>query len=187
MKMKDPRVKMLVSAACFALVHAAVYLIFGLSKYSGEGVAASAFVLVVCSVLLALEIALAIFARIKRYKFLLKGLFLYKLVGMVFFVIAWAVSLGSGSTEVGFAATVFNWFSVSTFPVATLLAPLVHLSLFYRKAIVFGIMTIVAGRLVMNIRSNEEFERKMAQKREMEALSEARHKADGLADGTDNR
>jgi len=91
MKKMGTKAKMIIAALAFAIVHGLLYFAFGLKNYAGEGVNVSIFGMGVCLALLVLEIALIILCRIKKWTWMLKGLFLYKLIGMIFFVIAFAV------------------------------------------------------------------------------------------------
>lgn len=164
MKKLDPRIKMLIMAACIAIVHAASFLIFGLFKYMDDSKASSTYLLAVSAVFLAIEITLVIISRIKRYTIFLKGLFLFKLIGVIFFVIAWGISLKNSGTQTGFFTYAFTWFSISTQSLATLISPIVHLSLFFRRGIIFAIMTYVSGAMVSGIRNEQNYEKKMAEK-----------------------
>lgn len=171
MKNLDFRIKMILAATCFLIIHVAVIFFTGINNYLTpdvfEGV--PAFIIVAESVMLAVEIFINVFARIKKYANVLKGLFLFKLVGMVFFVIAWAISLKTGSTTTGFFTVVFNWYAAGTIPLATLLTPVFHVSSIFRRGIVFGIMTYLPGAMVRSIRKEQNFEKKMAEKKELQA------------------
>lgn len=163
MKNPDSRIKMLIMAACIAVVHALALLIFGLYKYIRLEIIESTYLLVISSVFLAIEIASVIFARIKRLTVFLKGLFLYKLIGVVFFVIAWGINLKTSGTTQSFFAIAFSWFSLATQPVATLISPFVHLSIFFRRGLVFAVMTYATGAMVSGIRNEQKYEKKMTE------------------------
>ena len=64
-------------------------------------------------------------------------------------------------------------------PVAYLLAPLIGMSEFYRKAIVFGLLTAAAGILARSISRQRAFEKEMAERRRMQEESERRHGENG--------
>lgn len=170
MKNLDFRIKMILAATCFLIIHVAVIFLTGIGQYLTADVFSGmpVFIIVAESVMLAAEIFINIFARIKKYTSILKGLFLFKLVGMVFFVIAWAISLKSGSTTTGFFTVTFNWFAAGTIPLATLLTPIFHVSSIFRRGIVFGIMTYLPGAMVRSIRKEQKFEEKMAEKKALE-------------------
>ena len=167
----------LVWAAVWALVHTAVSIWFVIRGEAPENLDTPISVaLRICGIAaVAVWIVLLVVARIVNARAFLRGLFFYGLAGILFFAVALAMKLASGQTAGGVFLAVFDWFTVMIKPVAYLLAPLIGMSEFYRKAIVFGLLTAAAGDLERSVSRQRAFEKEMAERRKMQEESERRH------------
>ncbi len=171
----------LIWAAVCALVHAALSMWFVLRGEAPENLDTPISVaLRICGIAaVAVWIVLLVVARIVKAEGFLRGLFLYGLAGVLFFTVAFAMKIASGQAAGGVFLAVFDWFTVMVKPVAYLLAPLIGMSEFYRKAIVFGLLTAAAGILARSILRQRAFEKEMAERRRMQEESERRHGENG--------
>ncbi len=168
-------------AAVCALVHAALSMWFVIRGEAPENLDTPISVaLRICGIAaVVVWIVLLVVARIVKAEGFLRGLFLYGLAGVLFFTVAFAMKIASGQAAGGVFLAVFDWFTVMVKPVAYLLAPLIGMSEFYRKAIVFGLLTAAAGILARSISRQRAFEKEMAERRRMQEESERRHGENG--------
>lgn len=95
------------------------------------------------------------------------GIFFFGLSGMLFFVISLGMKFAGGQEAGGVFAMTFDWFTVFVRPLSFLLAPLIGMSEFYRKAILFGLYTAFAGYMASNIKRRRRFYAEMRERREM--------------------
>ena len=110
-------------------------------------------------------------ARIMKFETLLRGFFFYGLAGFLFFALALASKLFGGPEAGSWAQAVFDWFSVAQRPVAHLLQPLIGMTEFYGKAIVFGLLTVASGIAARSMVREKEFNEKMAERKKLEEES----------------
>ena len=178
----------LIWAAVCALVHAALSMWFVLRGEAPENLDTPISVaLRVCGIAaVVVWIVLLVVARIVKAEGFLRGLFLYGLAGVLFFTVAFAMKIASGQAAGGVFLAVFDWFAdlvlewmPTIMDMFNQLAPLIGMSEFYRKAIVFGLLTAAAGILARSISRQRAFEKEMAERRRMQEESERRHGENG--------
>lgn len=119
----------------------------------------------------AIWLAAIVAGRLKKAESILRGLFFYGLLGILFFAIALIAKLAAGQ-QAGFAVqSVFDWFSVAQRPLAYVMQPLIGMSEFYSKGIIFGLLTVSSGIAARSVLNQKQFEKKMAEKERFEAES----------------
>lgn len=119
-----------------------------------------------------LWIAVIVAGRILKRESLLRGLFLYGLAGIASFTFALIAKLTGGENAGGAVQTVFDWFAAAIRPLQQILRPLIGMSEFFAKALVFGILTFLTGIAARSILRERDFQKKMAEKEEFERESE---------------
>lgn len=156
------------------LLHGISSLWFVLKGYAAE----EAFIdvplriagLAVCALAVAAVIVLSVLKKDRPCM----GLFFFGLAGMVFFVISLGMKFAGGQSAGGAFARIFDWFTIFVRPLSTLLAPLIGMSEFYRKAILFGLFTAFSGYMAANVKRRRKFYAEMEERRAMERQSALR-------------
>lgn len=120
------------------------------------------------------HIALCIVLRVKRQGNLLRGLLLYQLLGIFFFVLHFILLLLGMAGAFPAAENVFLWWTLPYQPLASLLAPVLGVSLKLRLAILYTVLVILTGKSFLGIRKDIAFERKIAEKHALEEESARR-------------
>ena len=157
------RTKMLIMAAAAALLHTILYFVFGMGKYSEVTDTFPFYLIIISSVILVLEVAFVIFSRIKMYGIHLKGLFMYKFFVMMIFALEWIAKLAS-NTAVTFFDRAFIFFTVEYRPLARFFYPIIGMSEFYSRAVIFGLFAAVLAGIVNSYTRQRKFEREMVEK-----------------------
>jgi len=110
-------------------------------------------------------------ARFLKLEAVLRGFFFYGLLGIAFFAVTWVAKLAGGASAGYAVQIVFDWFSVGQRPLVYVLQPLIGMTEFFAKAIVFGIFTVEAGIAARSLVRQKIFEEKMAEREKFEQES----------------
>ncbi|NLN03579.1 MAG: hypothetical protein GX166_01980 [Clostridiaceae bacterium] len=175
--MKDRNNKqMLVTASVLSLLNILIIKLFGLDSFSFERTS-PIFAYIFSFSYAIVHIIICHILRYKRKQGILKGIFLYQLVGASCFVILF-VFLLTGN-EVGFLRTIFNWWSLPLEPISLILS----LYGFFAKGIFRGIVylahTAITGNAYVQIKKDITFENRMKEKKAMEEESRRRQEQSG--------
>ena len=168
---KNRILKTVAAVAALLLLNAAISVPFIITGDIAEQPSVGLALRITGFVLTALWIASIIIARILKFETVLRGLFFYGLIGFLFFAVALAAKLLGGENAGGAVQAVFDWFSFSLRPLARLVNPLVGMSEFFGKALLFGMLTVSSGIAARSIIREKEFEKKMEENRKFEEES----------------
>lgn len=168
---KSRLIKTGIAAAALLVFNALLSLPFALAGQIEDGSRIGPALIVTGLTVTAVWIASITAARILKYESLLRGFFFFGLAGTVFFGAGLAAKLVGGENSGRAVQLIFDWFSFALRPVTFKLEPLIGMSEFYSKAIVFGLFTVGAGIAARSILRQRDFELKMAEKQKFEEES----------------
>ncbi len=168
---KSRLIRTFVFTAAFVLLNGLITIPFMISGEFGEGTAIGLPLRIAGFAVSAAWLGSIIAARFLKLESILRGFFFYGLLGMFFFALGFAAKLIGGQSAGYGVQIVFDWFSVMQRPLAYVLQPLIGMSEFYGKAIVFGLLAVGSGVAARSIVRQREFEEKMAEKEQFEEQS----------------
>lgn len=175
MKNKNNK-QMLLTASVLTILNILIIKIFRLDNFTFEK-ANAVFAYIFSFSYVIIHIVICYFLRYKRKQGILKGVFLYQIVGALCFVILFVFLLAGN--EIVFVKKVFNWWSLPVEPISLIFS----LYGFFPKGIIKGIVYLahcaITGNAYNQIKKDIAFERKIKEKREMEEESRKRHYTSG--------
>jgi hypothetical protein len=119
-------------------------------------------------VMLLAEVFLILIARIKKLDFLLRGFFLFKLVGILAFVVCLFLRMGNQDITGGFVYYIYSVWTVYLRPASRLLQLLFGVSEFFRKALLLSIITYLSGVAFFGVKKQKRFEKEIAENKNRE-------------------
>ena len=171
----SPKAVELLSVAAFSvcalLLHGSLSLWFVIKGFASEeafiGMPLRICGIAVCALSVCGIVVLSVFGKDRPCM----GAFFFGLLGMFFFTVSLGMKFAGGQEAGGFFANAFDWFTVFVRPVSYLLKPLIGMSEFYCKAILFGLFTVFSGYMASNIKRRRKFYAEAEQRRAMEEQS----------------
>ena len=156
---KKRNILMIASFAGFTAVQFIIVYVTGLQKMMYETTEKLPVKLVaVGTTVLVVEIAFIIVARLRKLDVVLRGYFLYKLVGIAAFVVCLAMRLFGAELSDTLVYYLFSVWTVFLRPTARLLQIFVGVSEFFRKALLLSVITYAAGAAYLGIKKQQKFE-----------------------------
>lgn len=121
--------------------------------------------------LTAAALVFVIVARVKKLENAVRGFFFFELVGIAVFVVCFAMQIAGKNIENSFFLDLFNLWTVLLRPAAYLIAPLIGVSEFLRKALLLILLTYLPGQAYLGIQKQKRFEAALAEKKALEEQS----------------
>lgn len=166
-KKKKNIIMILVSTVCTALLFFVVYLT-GIYKYSSDSADIPARLIATGFIVLAVEIIFIIVARVKKLSSVLRGYFLFRLIGCIAFVVCLFMRMAGSALDGNFFGYIYNIWTVTLRPLAYMISPFVGVSEFLRKALLYVVITYLAGSAYLGIKKQEKFEAEVRERKTME-------------------
>lgn len=160
-----------VLAGCTAGIFLITYLL-GLNQFLREEAVIPLRLQLAGFLFLAAAIAFVIIARVKKYENVLRGFFCFLLAGIVFFILCVAIQIAGKEISSSFLLYLYNIWTVLLRPAAYLIAPLIGVSEFLRKALLLIILTYCAGQGYLGIQKQKRFEKTVAEKKLLQQESD---------------
>ncbi len=177
---KNKNIVMLHAFVVFFLLQFAVVYATGVYKNIYEGSTYPTRLLVVSGIVVVAELVFIIVSRIKKKDVVLRGYFLFKLVGCIAFVICLFMRMAGNELTGTFFGYIYSVLTVTVRPLSYLITPFVGVSEFFRKALIHVLITYFAGAAYMGIKKQEKFEKELEEKHEMQEQSLKRTENGGL-------
>ncbi len=169
---KSRLIKTGLMTAALLVINAFISIPFAVTGQLADGTPIGLALRIVGFAVSALWFVAVIVARFLKFETFLRGIFFFGLLGAFFFLIAWIAKLSSGPSAGDGFQIIFDWFSVGQRPPVYILQPLIGMTEFYSKAIVFGILTVEAGIAARSLIRQKDFEEKMLEKEKIQEESE---------------
>lgn len=163
---KKRNLLMIASFIGITVLHFAIVYVAGLQKMMYESAEKLPVKLVAVGMaILVAEIVFIIVARIRKLDVILRGYFLYKLLGIAVFVICLAMRLFDMDLSGTFVYYLFSIWTVSLRPVARLMQIFIGVSEFFRKALLLAAITYIAGSAYLGIKKQQKFEEEVSNRK----------------------
>jgi predicted membrane channel-forming protein YqfA (hemolysin III family) len=114
-------------------------------------------------IMLLAEVLLILIARIKKLDFLLRGFFLFKLIGVLAFVVCLFLRMGNQDITGNVFYYIYSVWTVYLRPASRLLQLLFGVSEFFRKALLLSIITYLSGVAFFGVKKQKRFEKEIAE------------------------
>ena len=163
---KHNNIVMLICFACFTLAQFALVYATGLYKCMYDKLPVT--VIIAGMVMLLAEVLLIIIARIKKLDFLLRGFFLFKLIGVIAFVVCLFMRMGNQDITGSFVYYIYSVWTAYLRPASRLLQLLFGVSEFFRKALLLSIITYLTGVAFSGVKKQKKFEKEIAENKNRE-------------------
>jgi hypothetical protein len=155
---------MLICFACFTLAQFALIYATGLYKSMYDSVEKLTVPVIVAGMIMLLaEVLLILIARIKKLDFLLRGFFLFKLIGVLAFVVCLFLRMGNQDITGNVFYYIYSVWTVYLRPASRLLQLLFGVSEFFRKALLLSIITYLSGVAFFGVKKQKRFEKEIAE------------------------
>lgn len=166
---KHNNIVMLICFACFTLAQFALVYATGLYKCMYDSVEKLPVTVIIAGmVMLLAEVLLIIIARIKKLDFLLRGFFLFKLIGVIAFVVCLFMRMGNQDITGSFVYYIYSVWTAYLRPASRLLQLLFGVSEFFRKALLLSIITYLTGVAFSGVKKQKKFEKEIAENKNRE-------------------
>ena len=166
---KHNNIVMLICFACFTLAQFALVYATGLYKCMYDSVEKLPVTVIIAGmVMLLAEVLLIIIARIKKLDFLLRGFFLFKLIGVIAFVVCLFMRMGNQDITGSFVYYIYSVWTAYLRPASRLLQLLFGVSEFFRKALLLSIITYFTGVAISGVKKQKKFEKEIAENKNRE-------------------
>lgn len=142
-------------AAALVLMLFAVVYITGVYKFIGESEIIPIKLQIIGFTAVASEFGFIILARVKKFENPLKGYFIFKLLGVVAFIICFAMKIVGAEADNSFFFYIFDLWTVMLRPLSFLIAPVIGVSEFFRKAASYSFYILFRTGLRRNTQTKE--------------------------------
>lgn len=122
------------------------------------------------------HIGLCLYLRFKGKGYILKGIFLYQILGALAFLFLFLFRLGG--LQINFLERFFNYWSFPQMPLAHIFSLKGYFPELIVRAITYYIYTFISGNAYLQMKKDFAFKRKMEEKRQMEEESIKRQEKD---------
>lgn len=159
---------------CLVLSSLHLVILFLGNWYEGNAVPYNALSLTFSILFTLAHIAICIALRIKKSRSILRGILLYQMLGMICYVVHFILLLFGIAGKLPFFLSFFRCWTLPYQPLATLLTPLLGVSMQLRMGILYTILVIITGKSFLGIQKDIVFEEKIAERHALEEESARR-------------
>ncbi len=168
--------KSYLAALLLAVANFLVFLLTPLRHYTFETRAISVWMAVISAILFLGHIVLCIVCRFKKKLWIVRGLFLYQLVGGIAYVIFFVTYIASsgGSSVTAGALDCFRWWTLWYEPCTVTLSRIIGIPLKFTMGIFYLILIDLSGSTVTAIRKDIRYEKQREEDRLYEEATRGR-------------
>lgn len=172
MTKKKENLSVIIIALALSLVNVLVVCLLSLMSFSFRDYH-FAFALSLSIIYSLMHIGLSLYLRFKQKGIILKGFFVYQLLGALSFFFFFAFKLGG--LHIDFFEYLFNTWSFAQMPLAHVFSLKGYFPEYIVRAMIYYLYTFITGNAYLQIKKDLAFKQKIAEKRQMEEESFNRH------------
>lgn len=152
-------------------------LVAGLRNYTSENKAVSRPLFILSVIIVVFCFSLLIFLRIKRYLWIIKGIFIYEIIGIVCYLLFFVGYIGSqgGETQLNTFYIYFSWWTIGFEPSVLTLSRFIGIPLKFTMGIFYFLYTYFTGSAYLSVRKDISYEKRLEEDRLFEEEKQKKH------------